>query len=155
MSRRSSIPIARIILIEDDRVLLVNHVHPARNADFWCFPGGGVEPGEGYADAAVREMLEETGLVVELKGLVHVQEFLSPDITELYFLGNYVSGRLALGSDPEVGEGTAHLRKVEWVTLAELHGRILYPEVLARDLAAGRYTDWPVIPVPAKIPRKA
>ncbi|RYB91830.1 NUDIX hydrolase [Nocardioides oleivorans] len=33
--------------------------------DMWCFPGGGVEPGETARDAAVRELVEETGIVVD------------------------------------------------------------------------------------------
>jgi 8-oxo-dGTP diphosphatase len=30
----------------------------------WCFPGGGIEPGESPADAIVREVREEVGIVV-------------------------------------------------------------------------------------------
>ncbi|RKX23833.1 MAG: DNA mismatch repair protein MutT [Candidatus Zixiibacteriota bacterium] len=53
---------------ETGRVLLVKH----RDTDLWVAPGGAVEPGEIPADAAVREMWEETGLVVELVGIVGV-----------------------------------------------------------------------------------
>ena len=30
----------------------------------WCFPGGGIEPGESEADALVREMMEELHIAV-------------------------------------------------------------------------------------------
>jgi ADP-ribose pyrophosphatase YjhB (NUDIX family) len=52
-----------VAVIEDGRVLLT------QREDFpvWCLPGGGVDPGESLAQAAVREVREETGLEVELE----------------------------------------------------------------------------------------
>lgn len=44
-----------------------SHVHLP---DYWEFPGGKVEPGEESALCAVREVLEETGLVVRARGLL-------------------------------------------------------------------------------------
>jgi ADP-ribose pyrophosphatase YjhB (NUDIX family) len=51
-----------------NRVMLARHAE----GDVWLLPGGGIEPGETPADAAVREMFEETGLVVRLTRLVGV-----------------------------------------------------------------------------------
>ncbi|MFI5940286.1 NUDIX domain-containing protein [Streptomyces uncialis] len=48
-------------LVEDGKVLLVHH----NRFDKWVPPGGHIEPGESFADTAVREFREETGLVVE------------------------------------------------------------------------------------------
>jgi 8-oxo-dGTP pyrophosphatase MutT (NUDIX family) len=52
----------------DGRILLARHAE----GNVWLLPGGGIEPGETPADAAVREMFEETGLIVRLTRLVGV-----------------------------------------------------------------------------------
>ena len=39
--------------------------HPVLDPEKWGFVGGGVEPGESYADAAGRELFEETGLRID------------------------------------------------------------------------------------------
>ncbi|MDX2156084.1 MAG: NUDIX hydrolase [Hyphomicrobiaceae bacterium] len=43
-------------------------------AGFWSLPGGHVEPGEIARDAARREVLEETGVVARILGLVDLHE---------------------------------------------------------------------------------
>jgi 8-oxo-dGTP pyrophosphatase MutT (NUDIX family) len=56
------VPSATALLFDaHGRVLLVLH----SNRGLWVIPGGAIDPGEGPADAAVREAWEETGLYVE------------------------------------------------------------------------------------------
>lgn len=57
---------AAVLLIKDDRVLLVRRVNePFRG--MWTLPAGFVNGGEDPAEAAERECLEETGLSVRVK----------------------------------------------------------------------------------------
>jgi 8-oxo-dGTP pyrophosphatase MutT (NUDIX family) len=58
-----------MLLDPDNRVLMLRiHDSAAQRSmsspgpDFWLLPGGGVEPGELYEEAAVREVFEETGI---------------------------------------------------------------------------------------------
>jgi 8-oxo-dGTP diphosphatase len=80
----------------DGRLLLVRRRNdPGRG--LWSVPGGRVEPGETDAEAVVREMAEETGLVVEpgaLVGRVHRGPFAIAD-----YRCSVVGGTLCPGDD--------------------------------------------------------
>lgn len=52
-------------------------------AGMWSLPGGHVEPGERAADAARREVAEETGVVAEILGLVDLHEVIRREGDEI------------------------------------------------------------------------
>jgi 8-oxo-dGTP diphosphatase len=85
-------------VVRDDagRLLLIRRAN-APSEGLWSVPGGRVEIGESPAEAAVREVREETGLEVEVGGLmatVEIGDYLVHD-----FEARVVGGRLRAGDD--------------------------------------------------------
>lgn len=127
-SQLLEIPSVSILVFDDrDRVLLVKH----GDVNAWTTPGGAVDPEERLADAAVREMWEETGLHVELVGVLGV--YGGPEFTTTYSNGDVVSfvmivfeGRTLGGTLRPDGQETLDLA---WFGRAELGGLRIQPWV--------------------------
>jgi 8-oxo-dGTP diphosphatase len=78
------------LLFDEHRVLLARR----RDIDWWNLPGGGMELGETVEEAVKREVLEETGLEVEVGQLVGVYSKPQKREVVLTFLCQKVGGKL-------------------------------------------------------------
>jgi|FEC22Drversion2_1045045.scaffolds.fasta_scaffold00064_83 8-oxo-dGTP diphosphatase len=67
-------------VFRDGRVLLARRGRAPR-AGIWSLPGGLVEPGERLAEAALRELLEETGVEARIVGPTATVEVIRRDAT--------------------------------------------------------------------------
>lgn len=65
MASRAPRPAARLLLVDRAGRPLLFRFDAADRAPFWCTPGGAVDPGESYAQAARRELMEETGIAAD------------------------------------------------------------------------------------------
>ena len=70
-------------------------------AEYYVFPGGGLEEGESIEEGVAREIKEEFG--IEVKPSVLLYENYSEDLDqkELYFLCEYIKGEFGTGDGPE------------------------------------------------------
>lgn len=124
-----------IVFDECNRILMVRQDHPERTV--WMVPGGGIEEGENSAQAAVREVLEETGLEVEILGLIwHVEEVSDRGQRFVnFFKARVAGGELKLGADPEFSEEEQVLAQVRFMSRDEVASlENLYPEFLREEL---------------------
>ncbi len=94
------------VVHHDGMVLLVERAKPPWQG-LWSLPGGHVEWGETLRAAAVREVLEETGIEVVIDRLVETIDVINRDESGLIlshyaltvFAGQMVGGLLRPGSD--------------------------------------------------------
>ncbi|NEM97791.1 NUDIX domain-containing protein [Pontibacter burrus] len=111
------------ICIQDNKLLLVRHQATIKNQVFWAPPGGGLQFGETIEACLKREMLEETGLIVDVTRFLFVNEFLQAPLhaLELFFEVKPVSGTIATGTDPEAAPDMQLIEEVAWKTKQEVN----------------------------------
>jgi 8-oxo-dGTP diphosphatase len=114
------------IVWRGEQVLLIRRGRPPK-ADEWSLPGGRQELGETVAEAVRREVREETGLDVDVFGVVGVFDLIDRDpdhrirfhYTLIDLLAEWRSGE-AVASDDAAA--------VAWATLDELQDYALWSE---------------------------
>lgn len=125
-----------VICPKGDEMLLVRHRKGEKT--YWLLPGGGVDFGESFSVCAERELLEETGLIVEVERPIWISEAIDPEgsrhIVNVYLLARIVGGEIKQGLDDVIAE-------VAFKPIADLLNLTLYPPVAQqlRDLHASDY----------------
>ena len=108
------------VVVRDGRALIVRRAHEPRKGE-WSLPGGLLDLGESLADAAQREVREETGLDVEIGPIIETFDRVHRDeegrIRYHFVIVDFVcwshTGEPFAGSDAEA---------VAWVTADEIDG---------------------------------
>ncbi|MDQ3150184.1 MAG: NUDIX domain-containing protein [Actinomycetota bacterium] len=129
--RATSLVVAVTAVVLDDagRVLMIQRT----DNDLWAIPGGAQEIGETSTEAAVREVREETGLDVEVTGLVgiysdprHVIAYDDGEVRQefsLFFRARPIGGALTSSSES---------KQVHWVEPDRLDTLNIHPCVRLR-----------------------
>jgi ADP-ribose pyrophosphatase YjhB (NUDIX family) len=127
------------VVVRDGRALIVRRAHEPRKGE-WSLPGGLLDLGESLADAARREVREETGLEVELGPIIETFDRVHRDdegrIRYHFVIVDFVcwsaTGEAVAGSDAE---------DVAWVTSEELAAYGVNPhaaDVIRKGLDSNR-----------------
>jgi 8-oxo-dGTP diphosphatase len=112
MSNGPVVGAGAVVLDDTSRLLVVQRGQPPGEG-LWTLPGGRVEHGERLADAVAREVLEETGLTIEVDEVLGVHEVIGE--RRHYVIVDHRARVLA----GELGAAT-DAADVRWVTRSEL-----------------------------------
>jgi ADP-ribose pyrophosphatase YjhB (NUDIX family) len=129
--KANTIVAAATAFVQDDqgRVLLIRRT----DNKLWALPGGAQNFGEYIAEAAIRETIEEAGILVEVNDVVgiytdprHVVEYSDGEVRQQFsicFRASYVSGQ------PKTSDESSEVR---WVAASELDSLSIHPSMRLR-----------------------
>ena len=138
---------ARVLVERDGRILLVRHAKRKQKA-FWCLPGGNADPGESIAQAARRELMEETGVEVELEGAVLILDGPEAYTGDGGAVEVILRGSIAAGEPgPTDHAGDPYLDRVEWRAIDDLPPAFRPASLAALLAAAGSAAALPLVPL--------
>ncbi|MFF0489536.1 NUDIX hydrolase [Nocardia sp. NPDC004068] len=123
------VAVSAIVRDEQGRILMIHRT----DNDRYSIPGGGMEVGETVADAVVREVEEETGIVVRPTDLVgifsdprHVIAYEDGEVRQEFsicFTADPIGGRLRTSSESKA---------VRWIESRELSSLDIHPSIRLR-----------------------
>ncbi|MSO92771.1 MAG: NUDIX domain-containing protein [Rhodospirillales bacterium] len=115
-----------VVVLRGEDVLLIRRGKPPRLGG-WSLPGGCQETGETVHEAARREIMEETGVAIEVLGLVDVVDSIQKDadgrVRQHYTLIDV--GAAWRGGKPKAGGDAL---AAEWVPVADISTLGLWTE---------------------------
>lgn len=115
------------IIFHENKVLLARY-NNRQGGTFLVGPGGGLESDEDFEHGLTREVHEETGLMVNAKKLLFVEDLLTPKyrMLKMWFLCTIIDGKLC----KTVGAETEGIIDIDWYNEEQLKHEVVYPSVI-------------------------
>lgn len=102
------------VIEETGRLLVIRRAEGILAGGSWCFPGGGIEPGESCEQALIREVKEELGVTVQPVQEVWTWERPDGRLWLSWWTARLAGGDIALDPDP------AEVAEARWATTSEI-----------------------------------
>jgi 8-oxo-dGTP diphosphatase len=131
---------AAVAIVADGRVAVIKR--QAEDRVWYLLPGGGVEDGETFEEAAAREALEELGVTVRVGPFLAEVRYTRGDgrwSQQRYFAAEITGGRFGTGDGPEYllpPDSPRGTYEPMWLALDGATEHDLRPPELFRRLAA-------------------
>lgn len=138
----------RALIWHEGKLLAVKHKSEhGGEANYWCVPGGGLDPMESLEDGLRREILEETGVKAQIGRLVLIQQFPSErkhrdEELEFFFVVENGADFTAIDLS-KTSHGLEELSRIEFIDPSKEY---ILPKVLSTpELIAAMKSEQPVI----------
>jgi len=106
------------VLLREDRFLVIRRSQKVVAPLAYCFPGGGIEPGESETQALVRELREELGL--EVRPLRRVWQSVTPWQVDLAWWHCQAAGPESDGALKSIVANPAEVESVHWFSAEQM-----------------------------------
>ncbi len=129
------------ILIEDNKLALIERHRGERH--YFSFPGGGVDKGETFEEAVIREIAEELGLHVQV--LRRIADLRFNGEMQYYFLVEKIGGEFGTGTGEEYREYDPNYGTYQplWLPIVDLPNHNILPPKLAQLVIRSLANGWP------------
>lgn len=133
---------ANIAIWRDNKILLTKR----EDFEVWCLPGGHVDTGESFAEAAIREALEETGFQIKLSyliGLYSRPQWLGGEYHIASFSAEIVGGHFSIQAEEVIEADFFGLDNLPSPFMVGHRDRILDAFSGRHGLVITETTQWP------------
>ena len=133
------------LVFKEDKLLLVRY-----HDQILVSPGGKLEDDENFSQAVIREVKEETNLLVEPLKVLAIEDLITPDfkMMKVWMLCNFVSGEIqnTLASEKE------GIVEAGWFSKNQLIQEVVFPSFLMNNDWNDFHSDkWQVLCMPTRI----